>query len=389
MWALNLLLPIFFAVGALSRSGGSQAALRNANNEELASSTTSALLSLHRSLVEQQSTTGSEAAVTDFLVSYLRGQNLTVEKQLVTSSPPRHNVLAYGGAQRRTRTLVTSHLDTVPPYWRYERRGDEEIWGRGTVDAKGSVAAQITAVLGLLGRGAVRAEGDVALLFVVGEETGGDGMRRANALGLAWHSVIFGEPTGLKLAAGHKGMLGCVVRARGKAGHSGYPELGRSANAMLVAALHELLRAPLPASPKYGKTTLNIGRIDGGVAANVIAEEAAAHLAIRIAAGEPRDVLDILERAVARAGFGDDLTVSPVTAGYGPVPIDHDVDGFDTIVVSYGTDIPNLDGHHKSYLYGPGDILVAHSDHEHLNVSDLVAAVEGYEILIKESLSKS
>ena len=58
----------------------------------------------------------------------------------------------------------------------------------------------------------------------------------------------------------------------------------------------------------------------------------------------------------------------------------------ETIVVNYGTDIPNLKGSHKRYLYGPGDILVAHSDHEHLKISDLETAVEGYKTLITASL---
>ncbi len=54
--------------------------------------------------------------------------------------------------------------------------------------------------------------------------------------------------------------------------------------------------------------------------------------------------------------------------------------------MNYATDVPNLNGNHKRYLYGPGDILVAHSDHEHLKISDLEMAVEGYETLIRASL---
>lgn len=57
-------------------------------------------------------------------------------------------------------------------------------------------------------------------------------------------------------------------------------------------------------------------------------------------------------------------------------------------MVNYGTDIPSLKGNHKRYLYGPGSILVAHSDHEHLKISDLEAAVEGYKVLVLESLSR-
>ena len=66
--------------------------------------------------------------------------------------------------------------------------------------------------------------------------------------------------------------------------------------------------------------------------------------------------------------------------------IDSDVEGFETISVNYGTDIPNLKGKHKRYLYGPGSILVAHSDHEHLKASDLLTAVEGYKRLVRSAL---
>lgn len=57
-------------------------------------------------------------------------------------------------------------------------------------------------------------------------------------------------------------------------------------------------------------------------------------------------------------------------------------------MVNYGTDIPNFKGDYKRYLYGPGSILVAHSDHEHLSVSDLKQSVEGYKKLVKASLER-
>jgi acetylornithine deacetylase len=57
-------------------------------------------------------------------------------------------------------------------------------------------------------------------------------------------------------------------------------------------------------------------------------------------------------------------------------------------VFNYGTDIPSLKGSHKRYLYGPGSILVAHSDHEHLRVTDLVRAVDGYQVLVTKSLDQ-
>lgn len=167
-------------------------------------------------------------------------------------------------------------------------------------------------------------EGDVALLFVVGEEGLGDGMRKANDLGLKWDTVIFGEPTELKLASGHKGITGFEVRAKGKAGHSGYPELGKSANAMLIPALYALQHLELPWSEKYGNTTLNIGRIEGGVAANVIAEDAKANIAIRIADGTPEAIHKLVLEAIRSGGEELDVTFSQ---GYPPISIDTDVEG--------------------------------------------------------------
>ncbi|KAH9221603.1 hypothetical protein DL95DRAFT_381917 [Leptodontidium sp. 2 PMI_412] len=351
----------------------------------LESSSTSSLLNLHKGLITHESISGNEESVGAYLAKYLESKNFTVEIQEVeprtSSHPPRNNIFAYVGKSRQTRTLISSHIDTVPPFWKYERRGDE-IWGRGSVDAKGSVAAQVIAVEELLAADKIQ-EGDVSLLYVVGEEVGGEGMRKANDLDLEWETVIFGEPTELKLASGHKGITAVEISAKGKAGHSGYPELGKSANAMLIPALDALLNVELPWSEKYGNTTLNIGRMEGGVAGNVIPENASALLAIRIADGEPKDVQKIILDTVNKQG--EELEVK-FLGGYGPVYIDSDVPGFETIVVNYGTDIPNLKGDHKRYLYGPGTILMAHSDHEHLLVSDLETAVKGYKALIEHSL---
>ncbi|MCJ1298372.1 hypothetical protein MMC08_001161 [Hypocenomyce scalaris] len=376
------------------------------------------LFSLHRDLVKIESISGNETRVGDYLYHYLRNHNFTVEKQHVealdtaegirdVSNPkthPRFNLLAYFGEQRNTRILVSSHIDTVPPYWPYKVRKHGDIWGRGSVDAKGSVATQIIAVQELLASKELQ-DGDLALLFVVGEEIGGDGMRKANELGLKWETAIFGEPTELKLASGHKGNLGFTIKAKGKAGHSGYPWVGESANSMLIPALAALDELELPSSDKYGNSTLNIGKMEGGVAGNVIAEAARAQIQIRIADGSSEKSKKIVLDAIKN--IDDRLEVNFLSEGYGPVDIDSDVKGqrsalvldcvrndpltrllgFDTIVVNYGTDIPNLNGDHKRYLYGPGSILVAHSDHEHVNASDLEQAVVGYKKLIRHALA--
>jgi len=372
----------------------------------------SQLLSLHRALVEIESISGNEYKVGEYLHSYLTAHNFTVERQHVDplaadAESSRFNLLVYSGDKHSARVLLSSHIDTVPPYWPYDNRENNQIWGRGSVDAKGCVATQIQAVEELLATGEIAGR-DVALLFVVGEEIGGDGMRQADDLGLSWETVIFGEPTELKLASGHKGNLGFNIKAIGKAGHSGYPWLGENANSMLIPALVALDRLELPSSKKYGNTTLNIGKMEGGVAGNVIAETAKAQIQIRIADGSAEKIKDIVVDTITKVDAR--LELNFLSKGYGPVDIDTDVEGsksfnhysksptvcgnlrlhllgFDTIVVNYGTDIPNLHGDYKKYLYGPGNILVAHSDHEHLVEDDLFAAVEGYKKLILAALA--
>jgi acetylornithine deacetylase len=240
---------------------------------------------------------------------------------------------------------------------------------------------------------------------VIGEETGGDGMKAANSLGLRPHSIIFGEPTERKLVSGHKGVMHVTIHAKGRAAHSGYPWLGRSANEVLVAALAPIrtLGDDLPQSDKYGKTTLNIGKISGGVAGNVVAESALAEIVVRIAAGTPKEVLAAITKTVHRAvrpflsgpEGGDEsreylrpedvVEIAASDSAYGPVDLEHDVPGFDVIPVNYGTDVPNWkvsrEGQRR-YLYGPGTIFVAHSDHEALTEKELFDSVEGYERIL-------
>jgi acetylornithine deacetylase len=345
------------------------------------------LLHLHRKLVEIESITNNEQSVGDWLASYLKDHDYTVEKQHIAEN--RFNILAYG-SKRETSILVSSHIDTVPPFWPYyynETSG--MIGGRGSVDAKGSVAAQIIAVQGLR----KHLFDDISLLFVVGEEEGGDGMRNfsdwKHRPSPNYDIAIFGEPTEGKLVCGHKGILGFKLHATGKAAHSGYPWLGVSANDIMVEAMAGLLelREHLPWSEKYGNTTMNFGRIEGGVAANVVAEKASASIATRLAAGTPEMVKGLIINALEqiKAGAkqqGGDLEVEWVSDGYAPVDIDCDLDGFETLTVNYGTDVPLLSGDHRRYLYGPGSIFVAHSDHEALKRSELEDAVLDYRRLI-------
>ncbi|KAK7204684.1 hypothetical protein BZA70DRAFT_180424 [Myxozyma melibiosi] len=335
---------------------------------------------LHKSLISIPSITKDEHAASMFLQSYLTSTGWTVEVQEVSGTPLRENIYAYRGSARQTKVLLTSHVDTVPPYIPYSVH-DGLIWGRGSVDAKASIAAQITAAQSLLSEGLVEEEGDISLLFVVGEEADGIGMITANELGVTWESAIFGEPTELKLAKGHKGMLMADLYSKGLASHSGYPELGINANYFLIEALYALQHTDFPASDLLGNTTFNAGKISGGVAPNVIAANATAALLLRVAAD--MDVVITKLRAAVDAVEHLELDI---TLTYDPVVCDYAVPGFDTTVAAYGTDIPHLRGDHKKYLYGPGSILYAHADNERVGLDELKDSVVGFKKLVTYSL---
>ncbi|KAF2084233.1 acetylornithine deacetylase-like protein [Saccharata proteae CBS 121410] len=365
------------------------------------------LLSLHRSLVKIESISENEYKVGWWLVSYLKENGFHVETQAVSKGErgnTRFNILAWPGEEKFTKVLVSSHIDTVPPYIPYHLNSTSDmISGRGSVDAKGAAAAQITAVLSLLANSSAPiSPNDVSLLFVVGEETGGDGMRAFSNSPLNprnYSAVIFGEPTENKLVAGHKGNLGLNLNITGKAAHSGYPWLGVNANNVLVEALGKLIaleagsleHAKLPWSEKYGNTTLNIGTISGGVAGNVVAQNAGAGVTGRLAGGTPDEARKIITKALestiqAAHNAGGEVQLEWASKGYGPIDMSCDIDEFDCITVNYGTDIPWLEGDHKKYLYGPGSILVAHSANEAIKVTDLEQAVVDYQKLILASV---
>ncbi|PLB46954.1 putative carboxypeptidase [Aspergillus steynii IBT 23096] len=379
----------------------------------------SPFLSFHRDLVQIESISGNENRIGYFVADFLGAHNFSVVKQPVTGGDGqvRFNIFAHRTSSH-PQVLLTSHIDTVPPFIPYSLdRIDSDssstatvrISGRGTVDAKGSVAAQVFAALEVLDEDP---EAPLGLLFVVDEEVGGKGMRVFSESSLnpspsAFHTVIFGEPTDLALVAGHKGMLGFELVATGHAAHSGYPWLGQSAISAILPALSRVDRlgdipaakGGLPASPKYGRTTVNIGRVEAGVAANVVPASGRADVAVRLAAGTPDEAREIVRRAVRDATDGSEAVYADFSTrseGYPPQDLDTDVAGFEVTTVNYGTDVPNLQIHDRAdgsrvrrYLYGPGSIHVAHGDNEAITVAELEEAVRGYRKLIEAALDRS
>jgi acetylornithine deacetylase len=321
------------------------------------------LFELTRTLMDIPSVSGEEGEVGRFLASHLGGLGYGVELQEV--EPGRANVLARTGA--RARVVLSTHMDTVPPCIP-SREDATHIHGRGACDAKGIIAAQVTAAERL------RAEGleELGLLFTVDEEMGSLGARAAagHSMGRDCEYLINGEPTGNRLAVGSKGSLRLRLLTEGRAAHSAYPERGESAVEKMLDVLADLRTCHWPRDEFFGETTCNIGTIKGGTRPNVIPAEAAAELQIRLVTPSST-IKGMLEGVVAGRARVEYMSAAE------PVRM-LSVEGFEREVVRFTTDIPYLSSWGTPLLLGPGSILDAHTDGERVSKRELEEAVELY-----------
>ena len=324
---------------------------------------------LTKALMRIPSVTGAEGEVGRYLASVLEGLGFSVRTQEVSAG--RFNIVANAGAPD---VVLCTHIDTVPPVLDVSE-DDTALYGRGACDTKGIIAAMLEAGKRLRADGIDR----FAYLFVVGEETGGDGAKAANRL--EWNSnyVIVGEPTELRLARAQKGTLMASLRIEGKAAHSGYPEAGRSAVHPLVGVLQDCIQADWGRDPVLGPATCNVGVLRAGEKANIIAPEATATLMLRTI--EERD--KARERLAAVVAGRADIEI---LAGAAPQFM-HVPDGFPDTVVSFGSDVPYLGNLGKALLAGPGSILDAHTAHERILKQDLLDGIDLYERLVHRLLA--
>lgn len=323
---------------------------------------------LTRSLIDIDSVTPHEEAIGDFLFDYLQplagGHGGEVVRQEV--APGRNNVWAHWGSPE---IVFSTHMDTVPPFIP-SREDGEFIWGRGACDTHGIAAAMIKAIERLL-EGGFRGLG---LLLVVGEEVDGAGARFANRQAPRVRYLINGEPTENLLAVASKGTLGFRIRASGRSCHSAYPELGRSATELLLDRLNRLRSMEWPSDPLLGRTTLNIGTLDAGPAANIVPDHASASVVIRVVSD-----LDALREQALSVLDGVEVDIFSNT----PALRLHGVEGFRTSVVKYTTDIPKLTNWGRPLLIGPGSIHFAHTLEERIPKSQIVEAIDLYEQLAR------
>ena len=329
------------------------------------------LVELARNLIDVDSTSGREAAVTTWLARCLRDRGYRVTEQPVVGD--RVNILAVVGAAE-PEVVYSTHVDCVPPFFP-SRIEDGVLYGRGACDAKGILAAQITALDRLREAGETR----VGLLAVVGEEDGSPGARAANRLSNRSRYLINGEPTDNRLGAATKGAYRVRLSATGRAVHSAYPELGDSAVEKLLDALVALRGVDLPVDPVLGATTYTVGVLSGGVAPNVVPPTAEADVNFRTVEPAAR-VRERLDAALPRTVSIDDVMIVP------PVRLTT-LPGFETAPFSFTTDVPFLTAWGKPLLVGPGSIHVAHTAEEHVRIEELAQSVDLFEKLARDLLA--
>jgi acetylornithine deacetylase len=320
------------------------------------------VFALTRKLIDIESTTGMEAGCGSALAAELMELGYKVERMPVEGE--RFNLWATHAQHPRPELVFSTHMDTVPPFIPWSETADR-IYGRGSCDAKGIIAAQIAAA------GNLKAEGIYAgLLFLVGEERDSQGAQAANQQPRGAKFLINGEPTENQLAVASKGTLRVEIVAHGKMAHSAYPELGESAIEKLLDALQNIRKLKLPDNSTAGPCTMNIGMIEGGRAPNVIPDYACAHLLFRLV-GPTKELREQIASAVAgqaEAEFKLEIPYMEFTT----------VPGIETMIAAFTTDIPALSNWGKPLLIGPGSIHVAHTEGEYIEKRQLLEAIELY-----------
>ncbi len=337
-------------------------------------------IELTKRLVDIESTTYNEGACGEFLAAFLAERGWQVARQAVVQPEPgktpgagtgeRFNLVATVPGQT-PEVVLSTHFDTVPPFLGPCREDETHLYGRGVCDAKGIAAAQMAAAERLRESGVA-----VGLLFLVGEERDSAGAKVANEQALPSRFLINGEPTDNRLALASKGCLRVEMWAHGKMAHSAYPELGESAIDKLLGALHAVQALELPVVEGVGDTTLNVGLISGGRAPNVIADKAEAHLLVRLVGPSAGVRAQILQAVGDRCevDFSLELPFVQMRA----------LEGFDTMVAKFTTDVPSLTNWGEPFLLGPGSIHVAHTPDERIAKAELLEAVELYVQLVRK-----
>jgi acetylornithine deacetylase len=337
--------------------------------------------------------------ITDWIEAYLAGLGAQVTV-LPGPEGDRFNLFATIGPADVPGYILSGHMDVVPagePQWSSApftlRREGERLYGRGTTDMKGFLAAVLAAVPMLA---KVRLARPIHFAFSYDEEVGCRGVphliARLAELCAKPLGVIVGEPSGLRAVRGHKGKAAARVTINGRSGHSSRPDLGLNALhamaktlAAVVSEAERLTHGPFDPAFEPPYSSLQAGVIKGGQSVNIIPDSCTLELEARAIPGvDPASLLAPV-RAKAEACKADGFRVewTPLSA-YPALSLPHDapvaallqeLTGEVSIAaVSYGTEagLYQADGF-DAIICGPGDIGRAHKPDEYILTSELIA----------------
>jgi acetylornithine deacetylase len=354
----------------------------------------------------------SNAEIIDYL------ERRCAAMQLVTRRFPysddfgieKYNLIALAGtdfsADTEVELALVGHTDTVPydPHWAdatnlTERDG--KLYGRGSCDTKGFIAAALTAVETIE---LSKLKKPLALIFTADEEIGLRGAKKlAEAKPLRARYAIVGEPTSLKPIRAGKGYSLAEVIVRGREAHSAYPSLGASAVFRAARLINHLesIAGQLKEDqheafdPPY--TTLNIGLIHGGSAKNVLAGECRFTLEWRpIPTQSSGYVLNLFRAAIQEEtqtdpGFECEVDANRADAGFETSPdsplikLLENATGIEAGTVAFGTEAAQMMTlGSESVVIGPGDIREAHRTGEFVPVDELERCAE----ILKKSITQ-
>ncbi|GIW88913.1 MAG: acetylornithine deacetylase [Isosphaeraceae bacterium] len=353
-----------------------------------------------------------EGRLTAYLENWLNARGIRTERQPVGAG--RDNLLAWvepPGA--RCRVLFDVHQDTVPadgmsvePFGAQVEAG--RLYGRGACDVKGSLAAMLLAVE-RLARERPQGAAAVVLACTVDEEYTHTGSSRLAEVagGMGIGLAVVAEPTRFDVITRHKGAVRWGITATGRACHSSTPRLGDNAiyrMARVVSAL-EAYAGELesgPGDPVLGPPTLSVGRIEGGVAANVVPDGCRVEIDRRVVPGEtPESAQEEVTRWLRSALDPADFEALRIERPWVQMPALREGVGPEVLAligevveaktgrrpavggVPFGTDAGPLgQAGVPCVVLGPGDIAQAHTRDEWVDLGEVEAAVEVYYELV-------
>ncbi|MDX1779852.1 MAG: acetylornithine deacetylase [Thalassovita sp.] len=351
----------------------------------------------------------SNLDITDYIRSYLKDHGVYADLGS-DDSGLRHNLFATIGPAVDGGVALSGHTDVVPidgqawarPAFELTREG-ARVYGRGSVDMKGFLACALAIVPELV---AAPLKRPVHLAFSYDEEPGSIGApglaRQIVAAGMKPAAVIVGEPTAMKVVAGHKGGFERTTRFTGVAGHSSDPARGISAihyAARFITFLEGLGRefaaAPLPDSPFQPPfNTVNVGTVHGGAGRSILAEDCSLDWELRVT--PPDDGIAAMGRIEAYLSelqtemqdrFPQAAIVTETVSNYPGLRFDPGSSALSVVrqlsgengfsAAPFGTDAGCFDREGlPSVVFGPGSIDQAHIPDEYIEIAQIEACLD-------------